>query len=105
MLPPNSNGLSSESNQKGQVGKRVSSEEFILNYLGQSPILGAKFIISKKVVPHATSRNRIKRLLRVALKQEKGAGGQIVVIVKKDIADLKAYEVSAKLKKLLQKLK
>lgn len=66
--------------------------------------LKAATIVSKKTAPKAVDRNRIKRVLAEVLKEHLKLGGELKVIVKKNIAGQKVAQVQAKMTKLLQKL-
>lgn len=85
------------------AGKKVSSGEFILIYRRGPGIFKAAIVVSKKTAAKAVSRNRIKRLISEALMTRKGIDGEIVVIVKKNIAMYKKEQVSERLDALLRK--
>ncbi|OGD93897.1 ribonuclease P protein component [Candidatus Curtissbacteria bacterium RIFCSPHIGHO2_01_FULL_41_44] len=61
-----------------------------------------KVVISKKTVKKATDRNRIKRIIRQALDSLNLKDGQITVIIKKNIANLKMEQVKQKLEDYLK---
>lgn len=57
--------------------------------------------MSKKVAPLAVDRNRIKRLIREAVRQLALGDYQVKAIVKKNFADAKMTQVKDKIKELL----
>ena len=56
--------------------------------------------VSKRNFKNAVDRNRIKRLIKAAIKREKVPAGEVKIIVKNNIQKLKMDEVSNKLKNL-----
>lgn len=58
--------------------------------------------VSKKVAPRAVDRNRIKRIIKEALRKGDLAGS-LVFFVKKNIAGLKSYQVEQFIKRILTK--
>ncbi|MBI2327126.1 ribonuclease P protein component [Candidatus Curtissbacteria bacterium] len=59
----------------------------------------AAIVITKKVAPKAVDRNRIKRIIKEALRSAKIQKGQLQIIVKRNIASLKSYQVKEKIEK------
>lgn len=86
-------------------GEKVSTEEFVLIYQEQPLPFKLVPVITKKVVPKAVERNRIKRLIKEALKSKNNQSGQMILIVKKNIASLKAAVVERKIEELFKKIK
>ena len=91
--------------KKGFAIQRVSSEELTLIYRREPKIFKAAVVVGRKVAPKAVSRNRIKRLVSEALTEQKKIGGEVIVIVKKNIATYKRPQVTKKLDVLFQKVK
>lgn len=60
-----------------------------------------RIVISKKVAQKAVDRNRIKRIFRAAVRKIQPAH-ELVIIVKKNIKELKAQQVE---KILIEKIK
>ena len=61
-----------------------------------------KIIISKKVAPKAVDRNRIKRIIKEALKTLHQKKEDFQIIVRKNIAGQKSYDLKDKMQKLLK---
>jgi len=82
------------------VKNRVSSENFILFKNG---LIGEKLtiVVSKKVAPLAVDRNRVKRLIKEALRQMAMDSSSLKIIVKKNIADAKMAQVKDELTTML----
>lgn len=57
--------------------------------------------VSKKIAARAVDRNRIKRIIKEALRKTDNLNVSLTIIVKKNIAGLKSYQVAEKLKKIL----
>lgn len=106
-------------------GDSISNENFSIKILlkkpekekGEEKNIGAKndlkidfrftVIVPKKAVKLAVRRNRIKRIVREAIrfliKENKMFDGDMVIIVKNDISSLKSYNVKTEIEKILQK--
>lgn len=95
--------------------KRVSSEKsggstelFLLKYY---PYQYTRFtvIVSKKVAKKSVWRNRIKRIVREAIRQlikeGKAPNFDIVILVRQNIYRMKSYEIKEILEKVFDKLK
>jgi len=91
-----------EENFKGQ---RVSGDDLVLVYQKNEPVFKATCVITKKIAPKAVDRNRIKRLIWQALASQTERNLKAVVIVKKNIASLKAEVVGREIEKLFKKIK
>lgn len=78
----------------------TSSLEDLL--LKRSTNARATITITKKVAPKAVDRNRIKRIIKEALRSAKIEKGQLQIIVKRNIANLKSYQVQEKIEKFLK---
>lgn len=104
---PIKNRLKLSHNEKNRFSgaERVSSTQFRLIAKKQPDGFRAAITVSKKVAPRAVDRNRIKRLVSEALHSQAVFGGELLVIVNKNIADLKKNEVQKRLFALLSKLK
>ncbi|OGD94343.1 ribonuclease P protein component [Candidatus Curtissbacteria bacterium RIFCSPHIGHO2_12_FULL_38_9b] len=85
--------------------KRVWGKNIVLSFEKGSGQLKAGVVVSKKIAALATRRNRIKRMIYESLRgyQDK-LNGDLVIIVKEDLADLKKAEVEKILQPLLKKL-
>lgn len=101
-------------------GKSISSENFSIKILVKKTgnekgeeknklKIDFRFtvIVPKKAVKLAVRRNRIKRIVREAvrslIKENKVFHGDMVIIVKNDISPLKSYNVKTEIEKILQK--
>lgn len=58
-------------------------------------------VVSKKVAKKAVDRNRIRRIIKEAVRQLNYRKG-LVIIVKNNIADLKTQEITRKLTQLIE---
>ncbi len=106
MLPAkNRLNLSFASNNQVLGKQKLSSDEFRLIAKVRPDVFKAAVVVSKKVAPKAVDRNRIKRLISEALRGQAIFKGELLVIVKKNIAPLKKDEVKDRLFKLFNKLK
>ena len=83
--------------------KKVASGDFILGQNTKAP-RKVTIVITKKVAPRAVDRNRIRRVVKEALKENVPVQGHIKIIVKNNLANLKMQEVSKKLTPLLKKI-
>lgn len=92
--------------QRANKRKRVVGDDFDA-ILGDGEVLGkVGVVISKKSVARAVDRNRIRRLVYESMRpNHSGIKGEIVIIVKNNISDLKKQEVQLRLQLLLAKLK
>jgi len=62
-------------------------------------------IVSKRTAKKAVLRNRIKRIVAEAIKDELDKiGGQLLIVVKSDISMLKTGQAKEKIFRILQKL-
>lgn len=103
MLPPKNRLNLSRIPKREFKGKQVSNEEFFL--IGKkADNFKAGISISKKVAKRAVDRNRIKRLISEGLRNQRVPPRQVLVIVRKNISDLKMSDVKIKLENLLKKL-
>lgn len=84
-------------------GRKVQSEEFVL-ISKATGIFKLAVTVSKKVAPRAVDRNRIKRIVTESLRNQSIYNGELIVIVKKNISNLKKDEVENKLIKLIKKI-
>ena len=92
-------------NKENFKGQRVSGDDFVLVYQKNEPVFKATCVITKKIAPKAVDRNRIKRLILRALVSQTGRNVKAVVIVKKNIASLKAGVVEREIEELFKKIK
>ena len=92
-------------NKENFKGQRVSGDDLVLVYQKNEPVFKATCVITKKIAPKAVDRNRIKRLILRALVSQTGRNVKAVVIVKKNIASLKAGVVEREIEELFKKIK
>ena len=83
---------------------KTSSQEFVIYPNPKTHGSDLTVVISKKVAKRAVDRNRIKRIVKEALRGYHIGKEKLTIVVKKNIADLKMPEVKVKLKKLLKNL-
>ena len=80
------------------ANKRIANQEFLLVFDNSEK---PKIVVSKKVAKKAVDRNRIKRIIKEAIRKleiEK----KPTIIVRTNIANLKTHQVTDKLLKLLK---
>ena len=92
------------SQAKDPKAKSTSDHDLTLIYRDGGEDLKKTLVIAKKVAPLAVDRNRIRRLFAEAARG-KNLTGEMVVVVKRNIAHLKSGQLKARLDKLLIKLK
>jgi ribonuclease P protein component len=87
--------------------KRLSSSLFSLIYAKRTGESRVAFTVSKKVAQRAVARNRIKRLMRDAIKQSEGlpSGYAIVLIAKHTVAQADASEIQEDIYALIQRIR
>ena len=90
---------------RGANAKKLESTEFEIFFeKGGSP-LKVGIAVGKRIARKAVSRNRIKRIVAESLRDESDKiGGELLIVVKKDISGLKTGQVKEKLIGMLQKL-
>lgn len=105
MLPA-SNRLKLSSRSKTDLfkGRKFEFKQFRVIFKKGSR-LKAAIIVSKKVVPKAHERNRIKRVITEALRTQLEIKGEVIIIVKENIAKLKTDQVAEILKIYLGKIR
>ena len=103
MLPAK-NRLKLSKNKEIWSKQRIENDEIQLVVSPKENTFKVATVVSKKVAPRAVDRNRIKRLVAEAVRDQ-NLQPQIIVIVKKNIAGLKKNQVQAKLTGMLRKLK
>lgn len=104
MLPKKSRlNLAKNHQTSAFLGKRIRAEGFDVIYK-ELAYLKAAVVVSKKIAPKAVDRNRIKRLISEALKDEKTFKGGLLFIAKVNFAQLKQYEVDLKIKNILKRI-
>ena len=86
-------------------GQKLSSDEFRVIAKFKPGVFKVATSVSKKVARLAVDRNRIKRIITESLRGQSIYEGEFLIIVNKNIAHLKKYEVKDKLFSLLGRLK
>ena len=66
---------------------------------------GTRIIVTRKIVPKAVDRNRIRRLFREALRTLNFKEGGLVIFLNKNIADAKMQKIKEMLAEGLRKVK
>lgn len=84
---------------------KVSGENFLLTFRPKGKVFQAAVVVTKKVAPRAVDRNRIKRLVFESLRKLDMIEGELVVVVKKNLAKLKTQEIQLKLKREISRLR
>lgn len=74
---------------------KVVSQNFLIWSTNEREKL--RVVVSKKVAPKAVDRNRIKRIIKEAIKNLEPYKGSIVIIVKNNVENLKTQTVQAEL--------
>lgn len=88
-----------------KTAKRISSQNFeLVQKAGTEPKLGV--VVTKKVAKKAVDRNRIKRMIHEALKEEiVNLPSPLVIIVKANLSAQKMPEIKNDLLGMLKKIK
>jgi len=103
MLPAK-NRLNLRSFKKKAGSKKIVSEDFIIIAYKNEDSFKLGISTSKKVAAKAVDRNRIKRLITESFSEQKFFKGDLAIIVKSNISNLKMDEVRNKLFKLISKI-
>lgn len=94
------------SNNRLQIQKSQSRRHFSSDFdiIVKPDIASVKItiVVSKKIAARAVDRNRIKRIIKEALKKTGNLDAVLTIIVKKNIAGFKSYEVAEKLKNIFK---
>lgn len=103
---PLKNRLLLKNNKRKELTQRVTGHWFTLLFNKKDEkSLSAAIIVSKKIAPRAVDRNRIKRMVSESLKNKLETGTDMIIVVKKNVADLKNNEITEKINDLFNKLK
>lgn len=85
--------------------KKAIPKDLIL-FFGEKPgTFKLTIVVTKKIAPRAVDRNRIKRLLKEAFRKSAQLEGEVKLIVKSNISELKLDDILKKLEPLLAKIK
>lgn len=101
MLPSRSRLNLSKISFNNFGGKRIESKELTL-LVKEADKLKAGIIVNKKVAPKAVDRNRIKRIIYEALAKQNKFKGEIIIIVKNNLANKNTNQVQEILEKLIK---
>ena len=87
-------------------GASIRVKKFVFVFLKKEELANSKFgfVVSKKINKRAVVRNRIRRILQVALKKylkEMTTNYYGLFIVREDISGMKAVELNADIEKVL----
>lgn len=85
--------------------QKVISEDLVLIFKKNPGAYKLTIIITKKIAPRAVDRNRIKRLLKEALRQLNRPQGEVKIIAKSNMSGLKMEDVLKKLEPLFTRIK
>ena len=107
MLPSkNRLNLSILKEELNREGQHINCGDLTLIFRKKPQVFKAGVIVTKKVAPRAVDRNRIRRLVYEVLKDQLAkVEGEVMIIVKENIAKLKKDQVAAKLEGGLAKAK
>lgn len=105
MLPANNRLVLKKYASPSFKGQRLQSREFDLVYRRLPQVFKAAIIISKKTARLAVDRNRIKRLISEALRNQQIFEGELVIKVKENLKGLKMPEVKQKIETQLKKIR
>lgn len=90
---------------RGSNARKLGGSEFEIFFEKGDSLLKVGIVVSKRIAKKAVPRNRIKRIVSEALKEQLDQiGGRLLIVVKKDISMLKTDEVKRELEKLLGRL-
>ena len=80
----------------------ISNSDFVLTVQRQNTKTdGPTVVVSKKITKKAVQRNRIRRIVKEALRSIGFEESKLVIIVKKNIANLKTNQVKKELADLI----
>ena len=97
MLPAKNRLNSSLFRDKQKKGKIIDTGDLRIKILSSDGEFRLAVIISKKVVSKAVDRNKIKRKVTQALRQDlEKLSGNVIIIVKNNIASLALDEIKKK---------
>ncbi len=85
--------------------KKAVSNDLVLIFERNPGIFKLTIVVTKKIAPRAVDRNRIKRVLKEAFRRFAHPEGEVKLIVKSNISELKLDDVFKKLEPLLAKIK
>ena len=90
---------------RGANAKKFEGAEFEIFFEKGGFPVKVGIVVSKKTAQKAVLRNRIRRIVAEALKEQLGQiGGRLLVVVKSDISMLKTNDVKKKIFGVLEKL-
>ena len=97
--------LFAELRAKDRNVKRLESADFEILFKKDGFPAKVGIAVSKRIAKKAVLRNRIKRIVAEAIKDELDQiGGQLLIVVKSDISMLKTDDVKKKIFGVLEKL-
>ena len=97
--------LFTELRARGTNAKKLEGAEFEIFFEKGSVPAKVGIVVSKRTAKKAVSRNRIKRIVAEAIKDELDQiGGQLLIVVKSDISMLKVADVKERIVKIIKKL-
>ena len=97
--------LFTEFRARGSNAKKLEGVEFEIFFEKGGFPAKVGIVVSQRIAKKAVARNRIKRIVAEALKDEiEKIGGKLLIIVKKDISGLKTGQVREKIRGMFQKL-
>ena len=97
--------LFTELRARSANAKKLEGAEFEIFFEKGGSHLKVGIAVGKRIARKAVARNRIKRIVSEAIKDELDQiGGQLLIVVKSDISGLKTGQVKEKILGKLQKL-
>ena len=81
---------------------KVSNSNFFIKSYEGTRNDKLRIVVSKKVAPKAVSRNRIKRIIKEALKKMNLPQNNFTIIVRNNVEGYKSQKVEEELKQLLK---
>ncbi len=103
MLPVK-NRLNLKNFKKRFSRKKIVSGDFLIIANQKVGVFKVGVSVSKKVAPKAVDRNRSRRLILEALRDQDIFEGELAIFAKKNLANQKTEEVKEKLLKLIGKI-
>ena len=90
---------------KGRSVRKIAFGEFEVFYEKGSQPARIGIVVAKTTAKKAVSRNRIKRIVSEALREQlMQIGGRLLIVVKRDISMLKMADVKERIVKIIKKL-
>ena len=104
MLPAkNRLNLAARKNVPKALSEKIISENFVLTFQKTEEDFKAAVVVPKKAAKKAVDRNRIRRIIQEAVKELGFKKGNVIIFVRKNMAELKKDETKKLLEDIINK--